>query len=152
MTGWGAMSEGENGSNTLREVVIEMLSDQTCDDYSHPELGPYPWDPVTMVCAGWMPGGRDTCQGDSGGPLVVPIVGDANFRLVGDTSFGDGCARPNSPAIYGRLAGPAMRVPIETFADRGGYDVIGSGGQPGTLPPDPTPPQTPPRPDPDPGS
>ena len=151
VTGWGATSEGGDGSDTLREVVIEMLSDQTCDNYSHPDFGPYPWDPVTMVCAGWLPGGRDTCQGDSGGPLVVPIEGDADFRLVGDTSFGDGCARPNTPGVYGRLAGPAMRGPIATLAASLGHDVVGSGGQPGGLPPDPPPDPDPgPNPDPDP--
>jgi trypsin len=146
VTGWGATSEGGNGSDTLREVEIEMLSDQTCDDYSHPDFGPYPWDPTTMVCAGWLPGGRDTCQGDSGGPLVVPLLG-GGWRLVGDTSFGDGCAQPNTPAVYGRLAGPAMRVPIDNFATARGFDVVGSGGQPGPIPPD----SPPPDPDPDPG-
>ena len=151
VTGWGTTSEGGSPSDTLREVVIEMLSDQTCENYSHPDFGPYPWDPVTMVCAGWLPGGRDTCQGDSGGPLVVPITGDAGFRLVGDTSFGDGCARANTPAVYGRLAGPKMRDPIGVFAADRGYDVIGAGGTPRDLTADPGPDPGPdPNPDPDP--
>jgi hypothetical protein len=31
------------------------------------------------------------------------------MRLVGDTSYGAGCAEPGFPGVYGRLADTAMR-------------------------------------------
>jgi hypothetical protein len=103
-TGWGALNEGppQVFSDALREVQIRMIADSTCAGV-HGAL----FDPALMVCAGELAGGRDTCEGDSGGPLVVPIEGGA-FRLVGDTSFGIGCARPNIPGVYGRLADDPM--------------------------------------------
>jgi secreted trypsin-like serine protease len=73
------------------------------------------FDPATMLCAGYPQGGTDTCQGDSGGPLLVA------GRLVGATSFGNGCAKPGKPGVYARVAeGPiraflAANVP-EAFA------------------------------------
>jgi secreted trypsin-like serine protease len=50
-----------------------------------------------MMCAGVMKGGIDACNGDSGGPFV------AGGKLIGLVSKGDGCARPNHPAIYARV-------------------------------------------------
>lgn len=43
----------------------------------------------------------DTCQGDSGGPLQ--IVQDDKYKLVGVTSFGNGCGS-NTPSVYTRVA------------------------------------------------
>jgi secreted trypsin-like serine protease len=68
----------------------------------------------TQVAAGYPEGGVDTCQGDSGGPLLVP-AGSA-MRLVGDTSYGAGCAEPGFPGVYGRLADATMREWIRSIA------------------------------------
>ena len=59
-------------------------------------------------------GRADTCQGDSGGPLLVDAAGVA--RLVGDTSYGVGCADPDYPGIYGRVADTYLREWIRTVA------------------------------------
>jgi hypothetical protein len=53
-----------------------------------------------MICAGGS--GTDTCQGDSGGPLTIDTKrgGDPVRKLVGITSFGNGCGRPFVPGVY----------------------------------------------------
>jgi hypothetical protein len=70
-------------------------------------------------------GGKDSCQGDSGGPLVVPKGG--KFRLVGDTSFGNQCALPNFPGIYGRVAeDPMLHGLAQAAQSVSGVNIIGT--------------------------
>jgi secreted trypsin-like serine protease len=90
----------------------------------------------TQVAAGFAEGGVDTCQGDSGGPLLVPAAG-GEFRLVGDTSYGRGCAEPGYPGVYGRLADTALREWIRTVAPGAistGTSTGGKGGKKGSKP------------------
>ena len=82
-----------------------------------------------MLCAGEEAGGKDTCQGDSGGPLVSPVNG-GGVRLVGDTSFGAGCAQPGLPGVYGRVGANPIRDSIGNAAQSiAGVDVIGEGSR-----------------------
>jgi len=146
-TGWGSLSSGGPFPDQLREVRIGIISDSTCA--SQPVYGASGlFFPATMVCAGVLAGGKDTCQGDSGGPLVVPIAG-GGFRLVGDTSFGIGCALANKPGVYGRIADNPMRDPLAAgILTESGVNVLGSGAQPPAPPTPPTPPTPPPPPGP----
>jgi secreted trypsin-like serine protease len=46
---------------------------------------------------------EDTCQGDSGGPLMM-FSPNNQWVLVGLTSYGYGCAQPDSFGVYTRVA------------------------------------------------
>jgi trypsin len=144
VTGWGATAEsgpGSGGSDTLQMAVVPIIADTDCAaDY-----GVY-FNSESMVCAGYPDGGIDTCQGDSGGPMQAPLV-DGGYRLVGITSWGDGCARPNAPGVYTRIAGDTLRAAattqifdLETAFGLPHENVVGSGGQP--RPGNPQPPHT----------
>jgi secreted trypsin-like serine protease len=58
-------------------------------------------------------GGVDTCQADSGGPKFGRTSGGV-LRVVGTTSFGEGCARPGKPGVYARVADDTLRPWIAT--------------------------------------
>ena len=112
ISGWGSTSQGGSISSQLREARVPRVADGTCNqpDWYDGEV-----DPATMVCAGFPEGGVDTCQGDSGGPLAAPMTSSASetdasqWRLVGITSWGDGCAQPKKPGVYTRVAAPTIR-------------------------------------------
>jgi secreted trypsin-like serine protease len=102
-SGWGNTIQGGTKSDSLRVVTVPIISDGTC---GQPAIYGMDFDAATMVCAGLLGGGVDSCQGDSGGPLHAPAANtapDPPFRLVGVTSWGDGCAQANAPGVYGRL-------------------------------------------------
>ena len=104
IAGFGVTEEGaRTAPAVMQEASVPIVSDTTA-------LQAYPdsFDALTQLAAGFPQGGVDSCQGDSGGPLLVP-ASDGSLRLVGDTSYGEGCGRPNFPGIYGRLAGPELR-------------------------------------------
>ena len=73
------------------------------------------FDATSMVCAGYPQGGTDTCQGDSGGPMFGRDAGGA-LKVVGATSYGEGCARPGKPGVYARVGGAALREWIRSVA------------------------------------
>ena len=62
----------------------------------------------TQICAGYPEGGVDTCQGDSGGPMFGRNAAGA-LRVVGATSYGDGCARRGKPGVYARVGDDTLR-------------------------------------------
>jgi len=110
IAGFGVTSEGGNAPSVMQEAQVPI----TTDAYASNAYGSS-FDPKTMLAAGFPNGGVDTCQGDSGGPLLVPTSTGA-LRLAGDTSWGDGCARPGKPGVYGRIGDSTLREWIRTNA------------------------------------
>lgn len=102
IAGWGTTSEGGDAPSVLQEAQVPVTTDAYC-------AGAYSdFDAQTMVCAGYPAGGVDSCQGDSGGPMFGRTAG-GELRVVGATSYGEGCARPGKPGVYARVADSLLR-------------------------------------------
>ncbi|KAM4827912.1 LOW QUALITY PROTEIN: transmembrane protease serine 5 [Thomomys bottae] len=99
LSGWGHTDPSHtHGSDMLQATMVSLLSTQLCNSscmYSG-ALTP------RMLCAGYLDGRANACQGDSGGPLVCP-AGDT-WHLAGVVSWGRGCAEPNHPGVYAKVA------------------------------------------------
>jgi len=110
IAGFGTTSEDGDLPDKLQEARVPI----TTDAYA---LRAYPdsFENKTQIGAGFKKGGVDTCQGDSGGPLIVPGRNGV-LRLAGDTSYGQGCAEPGFPGIYGRLGAPTLREWVSSVA------------------------------------
>ena len=114
IVGFGTTSEGGDTPDTLQKAKVPVTTDAYC-------AGAYSdFDARSMVCAGYPQGGVDTCQGDSGGPMFGRDAAGA-LKVVGATSFGEGCARPGRPGVYARVGGTELREWIRSVAP-GGVD------------------------------
>jgi trypsin len=107
IAGWGLTEEDGDPPSVLQEAQVPITTDAYCS-------GAYgEFDARTMVCAGYPEGGIDSCQGDSGGPMF------SGARVVGVTSFGEGCARPNRPGVYARVGDDTLREWIRARVPNG---------------------------------
>ncbi|XP_069057761.1 serine protease 27-like [Pleurodeles waltl] len=131
VTGWGDIQSGppldfilpEDLPNPkiLQEVQIPLIDAASCDILYHidsmvsPTIKEVQGD---MICAGYPEGKKDSCQGDSGGPLVCEVNGI--WLLAGIVSWGEGCAEPNRPGVYTRVAAYASwiqhHLPVMEFS------------------------------------
>ncbi|KAK1800752.1 hypothetical protein P4O66_005942, partial [Electrophorus voltai] len=84
-------------SEQLQEATVSLLDRSICN--SRQVYNGHITD--NMICAGKLEGGVDSCQGDSGGPLVIKET--SLWWLIGDTSWGEGCAFRNKPGVYGNV-------------------------------------------------
>ncbi|GHH51981.1 S1 family peptidase [Lentzea cavernae] len=91
--GWGRQAEHDaDKSPLLHKAYVPIVPDERCAAI-HPRF-----DAEAMFCAGYPGGGIDSCVDDSGGPYVI------DGRLAGIVSWGVGCARPDTPGVYTRVA------------------------------------------------
>jgi trypsin len=126
IAGFGVTESDGEQPDVLQEAQVPIVADaEAAEAYPYLVEGVDPvfggFESETQVAAGFPQGGVDTCQGDSGGPLLVPA--GSGMRLVGDTSYGAGCAEPGFPGVYGRLADTTMREWIRSVAP----DAISTG-------------------------
>ncbi|KAM3875125.1 transmembrane protease serine 5 [Diretmus argenteus] len=99
ISGWGyTQPDDVHIPDTLKEAPVPLISTKQCNSSCmyNGEITP------RMLCAGYTEGKVDACQGDSGGPLVCQE--DNIWRLVGVVSWGTGCAEPNHPGVYTKVA------------------------------------------------
>ncbi|KAI4589605.1 hypothetical protein MJG53_000654 [Ovis ammon polii x Ovis aries] len=97
ISGWGATYEKGKTSDDLNAAKVHLIEPRKCNSkYMYDNL-------ITpaMICAGYLRGTVDSCQGDSGGPLVT--LKSSVWWLIGDTSWGSGCAKAYRPGVYGNV-------------------------------------------------
>jgi secreted trypsin-like serine protease len=93
VSGWGTLTSDGASPNQLQRVDVDISTSAAV----RAAYGTLSADQIGAARAG-----KDSCQGDSGGPLAVRIGGVA--KLVGVVSWGAGCAEPNTPGLYARVA------------------------------------------------
>ena len=99
VAGWGALAPHPNTTSIkqpykLQDITVTVIPNDECGDYPKGEITD------KMMCA--HSPGKDACQGDSGGPLVAEV--DGRYTLIGVVSWGYGCALPEYPGVYARVA------------------------------------------------
>lgn len=108
IAGWGALNEADQSGiqytpTHLQGALVRLIPGEQCG-MMFPGYDGY--IDSRQICAARAEGGVDSCQGDSGGPIYAYNENDNApvLRLAGITSWGVGCARPEFPGIYTRVA------------------------------------------------
>merc|ERR1712131_514403 len=99
VSGWGTVYSGGYLMSWLQDVDVYVFPNVDCGlmtDYMD----------YSMLCAGYMDGGKDACQGDSGGPLIANFNPwpQSSYTLTGVVSWGYGCAAPDYLGIYANVS------------------------------------------------
>ncbi|XP_057332098.1 trypsin-2-like [Microplitis mediator] len=95
VSGWGFPDENTEAIvDELMFVELPLISYDYCRKLLRGIKVMHP----SMICAGYIEGGKDACQGDSGGPFVCDDL------LTGVVSGGTGCARPKIPGYFANVA------------------------------------------------
>ncbi|XP_058522638.1 transmembrane protease serine 11G-like [Ochotona princeps] len=98
VTGWGALKANGPFPNALRQVEIEIISNDVCN-----QVKVYGGAVSSgMICAGFLTGRLDACEGDSGGPLVIARNRNI-WYLIGIVSWGIDCGKKNKPGLYTKV-------------------------------------------------
>ncbi|KAG8234529.1 hypothetical protein J437_LFUL011105 [Ladona fulva] len=104
-TGWGRVEYFGDTSPNLLIKHLQILELSVCEEaFKHItkktlSMGFVP----SMLCAGVLPGKRDTCQGDGGAPLHSFLMNECTYEVWGVTSFGSVCGDPKKPSVYTKV-------------------------------------------------
>lgn len=97
VSGWGATVEGgQTLPDQLLSVQLPIVPLTQANTAYNMTIT------ADQLAAGVAAGGKDSCQGDSGGPLIV--MNGTEPMLAGIVSWGEGCARANTPGLYARVS------------------------------------------------
>mmetsp|Transcript_8722 Transcript_8722/g.12714 ORF Transcript_8722/g.12714 Transcript_8722/m.12714 type:complete len:318 (-) Transcript_8722:136-1089(-) len=99
--GWGNVDNYYSSWVPL-ETSLEVVGQESCK-LAYADFGVGAITNDVFCATEW--GAGATCYGDDGGPLVIkdPDGDSSKDRLVGVTSWGDGCNIANRPGVYGRV-------------------------------------------------
>ncbi|GAB1294738.1 Serine protease 44 [Apodemus speciosus] len=98
VTGWGKIVEQGSSSKVLREVALNIIRHEKCNQILKDIQGKvFAVVQEGGVC-GYNEKGGDACQGDSGGPMVCEF--NNTWVQVGIVSWGLGCGRFGYPGVY----------------------------------------------------
>jgi len=98
VSGWGTVYSGGYLMSWLQDVDVNIFPYGDCGTMQ-------PYMDTSMLCAGYMEGGKDACQGDSGGPLIAKNdPWPASYTLNGVVSWGFGCAAAGDLGIYANVS------------------------------------------------
>ncbi len=107
VSGWGATVEGgatlPDQLLSVQLPIVPLTAANTAYNMTITQ---------DQLAAGVAAGGKDSCQGDSGGPLIV--MNGTEPMLAGIVSWGEGCARANTPGLYARLS--SFATWMDTYA------------------------------------
>lgn len=101
VSGSDLFNKKEVSVKKLREVDLPIVSHSVC---LRSMVRFFDGDLLTdnMICAGNGLGNKDACRGDSGGPLIAFSPFSKTWIHAGVTSFGYGCALPDTYGVYAK--------------------------------------------------
>lgn len=105
IAGWGKFRKLSTYSQMLQYIEIPVVDNNLCTSL-HQSNGTnedfkLAW---TQFCAGYLHGRNDVCIGDAGGGLLIRDALTNLFTVVGILIDDSSCGKPNSPAIYTKVA------------------------------------------------
>jgi len=98
-TGWGRLNYEGEFPEYLKQVELNLLPEDQCKKVYSSEIK---YNGTTTLCVGNNGILSGTCQGDSGGPLVVKSASSEKWKLIGITSWADGCG---NGSVFVRVSG-----------------------------------------------
>ncbi|XP_011693964.1 PREDICTED: serine protease snake-like isoform X2 [Wasmannia auropunctata] len=107
VSGWGVTEFAGDPNNRLQKASLDLIDNASCAKRHNSSIEVPYGITSNMICAGdirnnWS---TDTCQGDSGGPLQIKHTeSKCLYKVIGITSFGQGCAMIDVPGVYTRVS------------------------------------------------